>query len=106
MIKITDLPSNFKGLILELLIPKPKDGYFGLFKKKARRKEFDLAILNMAALVKIPDDKNDDTIEDIKISFGGSSQLLMYHEGARKTKMAESTMKYLLNKKVSELCPV
>ena len=106
MINITDLPSNFKGLILELVIPKPKDGYFGMFKKKARRKEFDLAILNMAALVKIPVDKNDDTIEDIKISLGGSSQLLTYHEGARKTKMAESTMKYLLNKKVSELCPV
>ena len=33
-----------------------------MFKKKARRKEFDLAILNMAALVKIGGDK-DDTIE-------------------------------------------
>ena len=69
-----------KGLILELVLTKPEKGYFGMFMKKARRKEFDLAILNMAALVKITDhdDKDDTIIEDIKIAFGGSSQLLEY----------------------------
>ena len=69
-----------KGLILELVLTKPDEGYFGMFMKKARRKEFDLAILNMAALVKITDhgDKDDTIIEDIKIAFGGSSQLLEY----------------------------
>ena len=72
-----------KGLILELVLTKPEKGYFGMFMKKARRKEFDLAILNMAALVKITDhdDKDDTIIEDIKIAFGGSSQLLEYSGG-------------------------
>ena len=58
-----------------------------MFMKKARRKEFDLAILNMAALVKITDhgDKNDPIIEDIKIAFGGSSQILE-HSGVHNSK--------------------
>ena len=60
-----------------------------MFMKKARRKEFDLAILNMAALVKITDrgDKDDTIIKDIKISFGGCSQLLEY-SGVHNTKQA------------------
>ena len=98
LIEITDMPIDFKGLILEVVLPKPQYGYFGMFMKKARRKEFDLAILNMAALVKI---KDDDIIEDIKLAFGGSSQLLQYHEGPRKVKnCANSIMSYLANKKV------
>ena len=76
-----------KGLILDLVLTKPGKGYFGMFMKKARRKEFDLAILNMAALVKITDhgDKNDPIIEDIKIAFGGSSQILE-HSGVHNSK--------------------
>ena len=75
-----------------------------MFMKKARRKEFDLAILNMAALVKITDhgDKDDTIIEDIKIAFGGSSQLLEY-SGMHNNKEMCDLIQQLCDNKVFEI---
>ena len=52
--------------------PKPADKIAAAFFRKSRRKAFDLAILNAAFCAKIVDNR----IEDPKIVFGGSDQVL------------------------------
>ena len=88
-----------KGLVLQLVIPWPAIDFEGQFKKMARRKEFDLAILNMGALLK----RNGAIIEKAKIAFGGTDKLLHEHKGPRSTRLAQSTMAYLDGKSVEEV---
>jgi len=54
-------------------LPKPKkdDNVLAAFFRKARRKNFDLAILNAAFFAKL----NENKIERISIVFGGEDQV-------------------------------
>ena len=89
-------------LILELIIPNPRDSdIVGKFYKKARRSEFDLAILNMGILAKFIGNR----IEFIKIAFGGSDNLLevQSHDSNNiSPSLAKNTMNYLRNQNSSE----
>ena len=82
-------------LILELIIPNPGDSEIvGKFYKKARRSEFDLAILNVGILAKFIGHR----IEFIKIAFGGSDNLLQIQSPeSNDISLAKNTMNYLTN---------
>jgi len=56
-------------------LPKPKkdENVFAAFFRKARRKNFDLAILNAAFLAKL----NGNNIEKITVVFGGADQVFV-----------------------------
>ena len=78
-----------KNLILEIFIPNPGLEWRGVFRKKASRKSFDLALLNMAALFTI----EDEIVKDIRIIFAGKV-------GRGK---AQETMRYLQGQPCTDL---
>ncbi len=86
-------------LISEIIIPKPDSGYEVNFIKKSRRKEFDLAILNMASSVLM----DQDIIKDVKIVFGGLDSFSHFAGSPKKVKFAENVMKFLIGKNVIQV---
>ncbi len=61
-------------IVISVSIANPGPHSMAIFERKARRKEFDLSILNMAAVAKL-DKESGQTIEDITIVFGGTSHV-------------------------------
>lgn len=94
LIPIEEVDSLKQCLVVELVIPHPANGYFGLTMKKARRKQFDLAIVNMGGLVKI----NNGKVEDLKLVLGGTDQFYSLQSGQKRVGMAKSVMSYLIGK--------
>ena len=95
--KMEELPADFDGLLTGLVIMRPPKSFNGTFMKKARRKEFDLALLNMAALADIEDEK----VKEIKVAFGGSISLFRSNSGQRG--LATSTVEYLKGKNIADI---
>ncbi len=75
---VSDLQHG-EDIVLSVVIANPGSNIMSTFERKARRKEFDLSIVNMAAVAKL--DKAGKNIDDISLAFGGTSQVF---QGAKR----------------------
>lgn len=60
-----------QDVVLSISIPKSKNSDYCLAYKQSRRREDDTAIVNMAIKVSVSPNKTNDTIQDIKLAYGG-----------------------------------
>ena len=85
-------------LVTDVFIPNPGLEWRGVFRKKSRRKSFDLALLNMAALFCV----EDQVIKDIRIIFGGCiTDEEQPAPNEEKLMVGHETMRYLTGRQIS-----
>jgi xanthine dehydrogenase/oxidase len=95
--KIKDLTADLSGgVIIKLIVPLPQGDFVAQFRRKAKRKEFDLATLNMGASIHL--ETSSSKIKDANIAFGGSDQYSIKSDGSKKAQLAQNTMDFLTGK--------